>query len=559
MTGPLVIEDPAEPFQYSEERTLMLTDWWHEQVRTLAAGLAQKTFRWVGDPASVLINGKGCFAKSVSKVQCTVNITCPSIDRAHVIDVEPGKTYRLRLINSGALSYLNFAIEGHVLTVVEIDGHYVEPYNTSSIELNTGERVSVLLTANQPVANYWAHAQIRFREQVSGQAVLRYKGAPLALPTTPLPTQYAAEPLTFPYSDSAFLNASTEFVRHANKIVASPAQSLAYGGCPGNNSSKSKLFVVVGTQERMDRDGMVSYTPYRFPPGGADKWTGNVNVDPAYAGSFGWYDDKTVDGKGRADGWMKWPLAISMPGDSNARLPEGGTAMELPATPLLLAIYYKVYDEPGQPPPHNLLFLEEGDVVTIVLQNARALNGRMEQHPWHLHGHTFWVIGRGVGLWSESAAREYNTVNPPLQDVITLYPFTWVAIRFIADNPGVHGFHCHIDWHLEMGMHTHFVEMASKIPPPPPDLPICGGITSELITKRAAVNAAPTSTPARASAAPTGSVSDHTIGLGIGLPVGLIVGLGIGVFATMVLMQRQQRRQQGVKHQRSGGGAEMLS
>ncbi len=84
--------------------------------------------------------------------------------------------------------------------------------------------------------------------------------------------------------------------------------------------------------------------------------------------------------------------------------------------------------------------------------------------------------------------------------------------------------------------------MASKIPPPPPDLPICGGITSELTTKRAAVNAAPTSTPARASAAPTGSVSDHTAGLGIGLPVGLIVGLGIGVFATMVLMQRQQRR-----------------
>jgi FtsP/CotA-like multicopper oxidase with cupredoxin domain len=54
MTGALIIEDTAEDFQYDEERTLMLTDWWHEQVRVLAAGLAQKTFRWVGDPASVL-------------------------------------------------------------------------------------------------------------------------------------------------------------------------------------------------------------------------------------------------------------------------------------------------------------------------------------------------------------------------------------------------------------------------------------------------------------------------------------------------------------------------
>ncbi len=93
MTGALIIENPAEDFQYDEERTLMLTDWWHEQVRVLAAGLAQKTFRWVGDPASVLINGQGCFAKAVSKTQCNVNITCPSIARTYVIDVEPGCPY----------------------------------------------------------------------------------------------------------------------------------------------------------------------------------------------------------------------------------------------------------------------------------------------------------------------------------------------------------------------------------------------------------------------------------------------------------------------------------
>lgn len=34
---------------------------------------------------------------------------------------------------------------------------------------------------------------------------------------------------------------------------------------------------------------------------------------------------------------------------------------------------------------------------------------------------------------------------------------SWVAIRFIADNPGVWLFHCHIDWHMLTGMATAFV------------------------------------------------------------------------------------------------------
>ena len=38
------------------------------------------------------------------------------------IDVEPGKTYRLRFIGSTALSFVSLAIEGHDLQVIEADG-----------------------------------------------------------------------------------------------------------------------------------------------------------------------------------------------------------------------------------------------------------------------------------------------------------------------------------------------------------------------------------------------------------------------------------------------------
>lgn len=38
---------------------------------------------------------------------------------------------------------------------------------------------------------------------------------------------------------------------------------------------------------------------------------------------------------------------------------------------------------------HNPLIFElkDGEVIDVLIQNARGLNGVSEQHPWHLHGH----------------------------------------------------------------------------------------------------------------------------------------------------------------------------
>jgi laccase len=94
---------------------------------------------------------------------------------------------------------------------------------------------------------------------------------------------------------------------------------------------------------------------------------------------------------------------------------------------------------------------KQGDVVEIVLQNARALNGVAEFHPWHIHGHSFWVVGSGYGTYDESLVSTYNLENPLLRDSVTLWPLQWVALRFVADNPGVWFFHCARDHALEAG------------------------------------------------------------------------------------------------------------
>ncbi|KAG6544094.1 hypothetical protein Mapa_014511 [Marchantia paleacea] len=39
---------------------------------------------------------------------------------------------------------------------------------------------------------------------------------------------------------------------------------------------------------------------------------------------------------------------------------------------------------------------ELNDVVDVVLQNANTMTvNNSEIHPWHLHGHDFWLLGLG--------------------------------------------------------------------------------------------------------------------------------------------------------------------
>lgn len=66
------------------------------------------------ETSNILINGKG--AGVANGVSCNSSLS--------VIDVEPGKTYRLQFIGGTTLTVSSFAIEDHdVLTVIEADGY----------------------------------------------------------------------------------------------------------------------------------------------------------------------------------------------------------------------------------------------------------------------------------------------------------------------------------------------------------------------------------------------------------------------------------------------------
>lgn len=123
----------------------------------------------------------------------------------------------------------------------------------------------------------------------------------------------------------------------------------------------------------------------------------------------------------------------------------------------------------------NLYKIKFNNTVDIILQNANALADNVSEiHPWHLHGHDFWVLGYGEGLFQKEDVSRFNLENAPLRNTVVIFPYGWTAIRFVADNPGVWAFHCHIEPHLHMGMGVVFAEGIELVKEIPKEAISCG-------------------------------------------------------------------------------------
>lgn len=83
-------------------------------------------------------------------------------------------------------------------------------------------------------------------------------------------------------------------------------------------------------------------------------------------------------------------------------------------------------------------------------------------HPIHLHGHDFFVVGQGTGTYDESTAN-LNWNNPVRRDTATLPASGWLAIAFSSNNPGAWLMHCHIAWHIGEGLGMQYVEAPDQV------------------------------------------------------------------------------------------------
>ncbi|KZV44443.1 plant L-ascorbate oxidase [Dorcoceras hygrometricum] len=432
--GSLIVdvrEGDKEPFEYDGEFNVLLSDWWHKGSHEQELDLSSNPFRWIGEPQTLLINGRGQYNCSLAAElshsqmsQCKFRGNEPYAPR--LLRVQPRKTYRLRIASSTALASLNFAIGNHKLRVVEADGNYVHPFTVDNIDIYSGESYSVLFTADQePSNNYWISVSVRGREPKTppGLTILNYQPTPASkLPISPPPVAPA-------WNDFKY--------------------SLALS---------KRVFALKGTAK---------------PPARPDRRILLLNTQ-----NF-------------VDGYTKWAI--------------NNVSLVLPATPYLGSIRYgltKAFDQ--TPPPddfgreyeimkpagnpnstygNGVYTLSFNTTVDVILQNANALKANVSEiHPWHLHGHDFWVLGYGEGKFTGKDQEKFNLVNPPLKNTAVIFPYGWTALRFVADNPGAWAFHCHIEPHLHMGMGVVFAEGIPRIKKIPREALGCG-LTGKLSLK----------------------------------------------------------------------------
>ncbi|CAJ1971188.1 unnamed protein product [Sphenostylis stenocarpa] len=424
--GSLIVdlaEGKKEAFHYDGEFNLLLSDWWHKTTNEQEVGLSSIPFRWVNDPKSLLINGRGQY--NCSMAAHLIKTTLPQCKfelgeecAPHILQVDPNKTYRIRIASTTSLVSLHFAIANHKMMVVEADGNYVQPFSTDIIHIHSGESYSVLITTNQdPNKNYWISVGVTGRETTpQAFTILNYKNIPNSL---------------FPTSPPPFTSCFGGY----NLTKAFTHKILALKGTPPPPHYYNRRLLLLNTENLVD---------------GCDKYAIN-NI-----------------------------------------------SLVLPSTPYLGAIKYKINGAFDQnPPPDNfsadydifnpplnpnsksgngVYTFELNHVVDVILQNANSLNEKniSEIHPWHLHGHDFWVLGYGDGKFEQGDERKFNLKNPPLRNTAVIFSYGWTALRFKADNPGVWAFHCHIEPHLQMGMGVVFAEGVERVESIPGDAIRCG-------------------------------------------------------------------------------------
>ncbi|XP_077243687.1 L-ascorbate oxidase homolog isoform X2 [Tasmannia lanceolata] len=144
--------------------TVLAGDWFkanHTDLKAILDGGHDLPF-----PDGLLINGRGW--------------------NGYTFTVDQGKTYRFRISNVGLTTSINFRIEGHTMTLVEVEGSHTLQNSYSSLDVHLGQSYSVLVTADQPPKDYYIVVSSRFTTPVlTTTAILHYSNSAGAVSGSP--------------------------------------------------------------------------------------------------------------------------------------------------------------------------------------------------------------------------------------------------------------------------------------------------------------------------------------------------------------------------------------
>ncbi|RCV39280.1 hypothetical protein SETIT_8G210600v2 [Setaria italica] len=422
---------------------IIIGEWWEMDLDELDRRMRDSLFD--DNPSGATMNGKFGDLYNCSGAK----------EDGYVLNVEPGKTYLLRIINAVLFSEYYLKIAGHKFTVVATDANYVNPYTTDIISIAPGETIDALVVADAPPGGYYITALANQSPKPDPQIPKLVTRGTVWYSTGHVSSNGTAPPVAPEMPDQHDTMASFYF--HGNLTSLNDTQRLLVP-----ERADESLFITVGL-------GSICRRGQTCKRSGSNE---SILVATMNNVSFQLPD-------------------TSMPLLEAHYYHTGDMDMlqELPDRPPMVfnftdrgLIPWGPKEGQLEPTSRGSLVrrFQHGAVVDIVFQGTAVMQS--DSNPMHLHGHNMFVLAQGVGNYD--AARDvakYNLVDPPVRNSVLVPRIGWAAIRFVADNPGVWLMHCHYEFHFSMGMAAIFIvedgpTVRTSLPPPPLELLACNHV-----------------------------------------------------------------------------------
>ncbi|KAJ9475524.1 putative multicopper ferro-O2-oxidoreductase [Pseudozyma hubeiensis] len=505
------------PYRYDEDRVLAVGDWFsYSSIDLITRQLKGDPFVWPGSATKLMMNGKSSPSDPFAEMRPSCNqtkadvtgISCDAAPRDcgkveyPTIHVDFKKTYRLRFIGATALMYTSLGIlkptkkayssvnatsayaaqkvRWDKMKVIEADGSYLDALEVDHIEFTAGQRYSVLWKSRSRSevekdgvgGVYWMRVESRWRAGPSMWVKIVYPTSSTTAPTAIPPVKL--------------------FAGHKD-LQLLPPESFGWKA-----SSLSPLSLPSGPQwwyaERMPSDSEVTRTVVIdtqqvkfYPSSKGVKWDMNgVPFNESSPGTTTPYLVRTFLGDTPFPSSSQLHSAMLNPTNYSHANSDGTTTgneriIDLSNSTESSAASSRDWNQ-SYSSSLNMFFAQHNEIIDVVLINKPSLlSSSVEIHPWHMHSHKHFTrtiqpgtfsFSRLSSLYSSSHPKGF--AHPISRDTTVAYaspgaafanqtisnPTTedggWTVLRYKVDakNAGVFLLHCHLHFHLEMGMAT---------------------------------------------------------------------------------------------------------
>ncbi|CAI7671704.1 unnamed protein product [Penicillium discolor] len=394
--------DNAHHYTYDRELLLLIGDWYHRPARDV--------LEWYMDPGnfgnepvpdSLLINGAGYFDCMTAVPARPVDCTDQQVNNSF-IDLDLHATYRIRVVNTGALAGLSLVFDNHLLDLLQVDSIDVarsKETNVNSIGiLFPGQRMDFVLRPLSQTSEKQSHMMVHL-----DQYGFKYAN-PALTPDQTFPINYRSDAVE-----------GTPLKAHHLNIGEAPSAPSILRSIP---PTAQQTHVVYTKIQKMAR--------YSNKP-------------------FGYFNQTTW--KPQQDPPV--PLASIPRAEWDANQFAITTGLE----PVWIDLVINNLDE-GSHPFH----LHGHHFYILAVHQAEfgwgSYNPFIDKIPPHLESDSDELKNDTVDTHKPNGydSRLYDTSRAALRDTVQIPSRGYAVLRFRANNPGIWLFHCHMLWHSATGM-----------------------------------------------------------------------------------------------------------